>query len=729
MRARRKVRNASPLNANAPSSRWRTSAAGAPAWSLMAAGALLLCVAADPARAHEHPSARLEHEAAPAPAFPPDSGVFNVRSFGAVGDGTHDDTSALLAAIAAARLHTEYFWPTHIVYLPAGRYVVTDTLQSRDEQGHFQAQLALVGDGPNVTTIMLPDHTLGFSQRALPKAVLFTSSGLRSGAADAGGKHYRESGEGNDAYANYVEGLTIDIGRDNPGAIALDYLASNIGAVRHVRLRAAAGSGAIGLSMQRRWPGPLLLSDVSIDGFAIGIAVSQPEYGVTLDRVRLRDQTEIALRNSANSLALRDVSIESAATGIVNDDPRGLIVADRLRFVARGAQAVFARNRGYLTLRPSDRKSLGVFARGGTFFGERALREFGADWHLPAYQSATESLPKLEAWVNVASFGAEKDSPRDASAAIQAAFDSGAAVVYFPTGRYKIDRPLDVPASLRHIAGMFSVLQIGQRAAGFTREQGMLRIAGAGPQLTIERLALDNIEQGRQVGIEHAGARALTLRDFIAGGVNVLRRAAGGPLVLENTVGPLDVSGANGVWATQLNVEGQGVLIHNHGSPLAILGLKTEQDATLVETQAGGQTEILGGLVYLVVPPAVARPALTNSGNGRVFAAYVESAYRAGAVYAEHMVQLGARATEQNVRGADLPTRGLGRVLPGRSLDGRGSGAKGGRISAADGGERSKTANGDGSSGPAADGGERSRQANGDDSSGPAADGGGQVAR
>ncbi|MET0386200.1 MAG: glycosyl hydrolase family 28-related protein [Polyangiales bacterium] len=611
---------------------------------------------------------------AAAQAFPRDSGVIDVRAFGARGDGVHDDTSALLAAIGAARVRTKFFWPTRVVYLPAGRYLVRDTLRSLDPEQHYQAQLALIGDGPTQTTIVLADETPGFHDPRAPKAVIFTTSGLRSGDPSAGGKRYLELGEGNDAYANYVEGLAIDVGHNNAGAIAIDYLANNIGAVRNVALRAPSGSGAIGIAMERRWPGPLLVSDVSIDGFDVGIAIKHLEYGVTLQHVQLRGQHRVALRNSGNLVAMRDVHFETPNVGIINDDVRGLIVADELRYVATDKHAIFARNVGYLTLGPTRQApqgQLGVFEAGGTFLGETPLPQFGSEWKLPSPPRVLTPQRPVQEWANVTTFGAQPYSDQDASAAIQAALSSGAAVVYLPTGRYTIDRPLEVPSSVQHIEGMMSVLTIGNRVASFGREQGMLRVASGGQPLTINRLTLDNMDKGAQIGVEQLGPRSLVLRDFIGGGVSVCRRELGGPLVLENTIGPLNLSGPANVWASQLNIEGQGTLIRNRGTPLSILGIKVEQNATVVENRDNGQVEILGGLFYMVSPAAQARPALTNSGGGRVFAAYGESAYRPGAIYVEHMVQFDADIRHVTVRAEDLPARGpLGRISPGRTLRG-----------------------------------------------------------
>jgi hypothetical protein len=604
--------------------------------------------------------------------FPSDSGVLNVRAFGAHGDGVHDDTGAIQAAIDAARLHTRFFWPTRIVYLPAGRYLVTATLRSADTSGHYQAQMALIGESADRTTIVLADHSPGFSDVTNPKAVVFTSSGLRAGSPTDGGKRYLESGEGNDAYANFVESMTIDVGSDNPGAVAIDYLANNLGAIRHVVLRAVRGSGAIGLAMERRWPGPLLVSDLRIEGFLVGVSIKHPEYSVTVEHTILTHQVQIGLRNSGNMVAMRDVRIETAGIGIVNDNAQGFIVADALRFIPLGKDATFVRNAGYLTIRgPAlkvQRRGASSFEKGGAFFENSRLLHFGADWRLAPVAASFPPAPPIDEWVSVTAFGAQPDSQQDSSSAIQAAMDSGASAIYFPTGTYTIEQPLTVPRSVRRIVGMMSVLTIGTRGSSFSRERGMLRVTTGGDPLVVERLALDNTERGSQVGFDHVGARSVWLRDYIGAGVSTHRRSTGGTLILENTLGPLNVSGPNAVSASQLNIEGQGVLIKNSGTPLSILGLKVEQNATVVENRAKGRTEIIGGLLYMVFPPTTPKPAMINYEGGHIFAAYAESAYRPAAVYTDHMVQVESCQTRTVVRADDLPVRGMARISPGRTL-------------------------------------------------------------
>ena len=217
--------------------------------------------------------------------FPADAGAINVRNFGAKGDGHTDDTSALLAAVAASGGDTGVkIWRDRIVFLPAGTYLVSRTILKKYAGGLFASGMMLVGESVDHTIIRLVDHAAGFNDPKSPRAVVMTTSKRLD---KSNNRDYVHLGEGNDAYENFVQNLTIDVGNGNPGAVGLDYLANNIGAVRDVDVVAHSGSGAMGISMRRKFPGPALLQRVSIEGFAVGIEVDNTEYGMTLSQVRL----------------------------------------------------------------------------------------------------------------------------------------------------------------------------------------------------------------------------------------------------------------------------------------------------------------------------------------------------------------------------------------------------------------------------------------------------------
>ncbi len=281
--------------------------------------------------------------------FPPDSGIINVRDFGAKGDAQADDTAALQAAINAAGPDTgAFFWRSRIVYLPDGIYRVSGQLQRRYANGGFGSGMILQGQSTTGTIIRLADHASGFGDPSRPRGVVMTTAKLLDGTPTSGGKDYTNKGEGNDAYENFVENVTIDVGADNPGAIGIDYLANNLGAVRDVLVTAPMGSGATGIAMTRKWPGPALLQRVTVHGFGTGIAVANTEYGVTMDHVRLEAQRDIGLANDRNAVAAAHLSVETSGTAIANTSPMGLIVLADSELRRAGGESDPVDNRGVI---------------------------------------------------------------------------------------------------------------------------------------------------------------------------------------------------------------------------------------------------------------------------------------------------------------------------------------------------------------------------------------------
>ncbi|MEO8736694.1 MAG: glycosyl hydrolase family 28-related protein [Edaphobacter sp.] len=93
-------------------------------------------------------------------ALPEASTWVNLRSLGVKGDGTTDDTAAIQKAIE-----------THpVLYIPSGRYIVTDTLTLRPDT-------VLIGLHPSTTQFDIPDSTPGFQGPGAPKPLLLAPQG------------------------------------------------------------------------------------------------------------------------------------------------------------------------------------------------------------------------------------------------------------------------------------------------------------------------------------------------------------------------------------------------------------------------------------------------------------------------------------------------------------------------------------------------------------------------
>jgi hypothetical protein len=262
--------------------------------------------------------------------LPSDSGALNVRDYGAKGDGVTDDTAAINAALAASGGDTgTLFWQNRMVYLPNGTYLVSGPLAKHYANGEFGSGLMLFGESRAHTIIRLADHEPGYADPSRPLAVVYTSSKLLDKSQPTGGgKDYHGKGEGNDAYANFVENLTIDTGMGNPGAVGIDYLANNLGAVRNVSILSGDDAGTTGILMTRKWPGPALLEGVTIKGFGIGIDIDNTEYGMTLDNIAILSAGKIGIRNNHNMISARRVHIDRAPLAIANISPDGMMVID-----------------------------------------------------------------------------------------------------------------------------------------------------------------------------------------------------------------------------------------------------------------------------------------------------------------------------------------------------------------------------------------------------------------
>lgn len=604
--------------------------------------------------------------AARADIFPADAGFLNVKDFGAQGNGRTDDTAAFLEAIAASGEDTgTTFWQDKIVYVPNGTYLVSSPLVKRYQTGKFGSGLLLLGESQTGTIIRLPDHAAGYGDPQHPQAVVFTTSKLHDGTATSGGKDYNGLGEGNDAYMNFVENLTIDVGSGNSGAIALDYLANNIGAVRNVTLRAQSGSGAVGLSMTRKWPGPALIQNVTVQGFATGIATAQTEYGLTLEHIRLYDQTTAALQNSQNALAIRDIEIRAPSPTVINAGDKSFMAFDDVRPGNAPDVGSFMRNDGRAIFR-------GLTLSGGKIDGILAGRSQWTaasppDWRIPLADFPEAGNLPLSTWVSPGRFGATGAADQDATDALRSAMATGAPVLYLPHGTYTIRDAVEIPSSLRRIVGMNSTIKVlAKRLPTFSRGSGMMRILSGGESLSIERLAFDNSNMGDQLAIEAAGNRDVAIRDVVSAGVTLLdRKAGGGRVFLEDVCcGKILTAGPAPLFARQLDTEGGGVRIANSGSPLSVLGLKTEGINTIVDNSSGALTDIFGGLVYMVRDGADASvPAFRNNGAS-LSASFAEESLRSGSRYAIY-VGRGSGDARPPVAVTDFPERGFGRFVPG----------------------------------------------------------------
>lgn len=502
--------------------------------------------------------------------YPDDVGWVNVKQdFGAKGDGVSDDTQAILNAIAAA--HNDYTRPK-LIYFPAGTYVVSDTLEF-PMRGH-SCCITFRGQGKDQTIIRLQDKTPGFARKDRAKAVIKTK-------------------QGNAAFRNYIQDLTISVGQSNPGAIGIDYVSSNRGGIINVAVKSEDGQGKTGIAMIREWPGPSLIKNVEIEGFDYGIHTRHRVYGITLEHIKVRNQRLAGILNEANSLAIRGLESVNTIPAVVNK--KGLVIALEGRFAGGAKTNSAIDNQGYFYGRDLQAEGYqSAIKNNNQIVPGLSQAEYISDRAYNLFDSPAESLKlpiketpdfhdsDLDNWANVRDY----DS-------IQAAMDSGKSTIYFPMGMYKLNQAVNIPATVKRIIGFESFINLNQRNL---RGSFVVSESSKSP-LIIEGFLMD------YVSVDHLSTRPLAIKHSKIHKQAINNAPNSGDLFLEDVQLLLNIQHPQNVWARQLNPEtlkDNRTKVMNPGGRLWILGLKTEGKGTVIETTKGGKTELLGTLIYPV---------------------------------------------------------------------------------------------------------------------------------
>lgn len=539
--------------------------------------------------------------------FPGDGGVLNVVDFGATPDDGIDDTVAIQQAL------DEHPNGNRIIYLPAGEYLVSDTLRwpAGANGGDACKRTILQGAGEELTTIRLPDATAGFNNAETDaRPIIWTGS--------APAQRFR----------NAIRDLTVYTGAGNPGAIGIQFNASNQGTITNVKIISGDRQGFVGLDLgHTNEIGPLLVRNLTVEGFDEGIRTWWPVNSCTFEHITLRQQNVYGWHNYHQMVFVRGLHSENSVPAIFNrKDSWGTVTLIDSEIIGLpGAEEtcgilnerqIYVRDTsitGYgIAIDNADKgRDKGDIVEEGLVVEDTShtnvvslFRETNGT--LPAEATTVLDVPVRDTpvvawghpdtdWVNIVDFGADPTGEADSSDALQRAIDSGAATVYLPGGtRFRFSGEVRVRGNVSRIIGLEgrcvfeegSVWRLvdGEAVAG--REDA--------PVVVFERCMSQS--GGRGIPLIHESSRTLVVSSWT--GMHVIGRGTG-DIFLDDFCGKLDLeSPQHRCWCRQLNTEHDGTMLTNNGAYLWILGMKTERIGTIIHTRNGGITDLAGCFVY-----------------------------------------------------------------------------------------------------------------------------------
>lgn len=574
--------------------------------------------------------------------FPLD-GVVNILDYNPnANDGITDASQAIQQAIDE---HSGDLYRRTTLYFPSGTYIISrpvfvEAYGDQPNGGNGKGMI-FQGEGKDFTKIQLSDNNPLFQNPGQPLPALSNAGGNTTEGWTAIG------------FMKSVFDLTIDIGRGNPGAIGLRFIANNQGTVKNVRIQSSDPNriGWAGIDMERlSIPGPALIKNVEIIGFDHGIRIAGPNYGMTLEHVEIKEPRLGGIRNNRNILNIRGLVTENIdGPALENTHPDGMITLIDSRLQGSGEGTAFV-NRGNCFIRNVEVQN---YANSLDNFGE-LTSGYIDEFHFPSLIKLWEASPDTslrlkieetpqlsyddpENWVNVTDFGyspgsAENPNYADVGPAIRAAIafmnepgNESKTTLYFEPGDYRLASSIRIYGNIKRMVGNFAAI-FPQPSIEKTTEPIFTIDDTRYETIIIERINFApvccNDRRRKNTLFLNNSSRDVVLQHvYIGHGKAYEKGTATGRLFLEDICAlsqyyyihthreevfqeaiPQFEFKDQLVWARQFNTEQRHTKASSLGGQLWVLGLKTEEPGVAVYAKDNARVEILGGTILPSFP-------------------------------------------------------------------------------------------------------------------------------
>lgn len=301
--------------------------------------------------------------------LPEAAGVIDVTAapFYADNTGLKDCSDALQKAFTYAASRTKGIFTkderaVQIIYFPAGEYKVSKPLifaskeiqelhKKRAEEMqmmYISAHTMIWGEGKENTKIVLDEHSEAFQEGEVPLIRFLDAKFCNTG------------------YYNGIRHISIEIGKGNPGAVAVDYVSSNNGELCDVDIicRDNDTPAAIGLNLPIRGGGLSYIHEVGIYGFRTGIAVKGDYPGFTFENIKLEGQHTAGIHHVSKNIAIRGLYSKNACPALVLEGKDAITTLIDAELEGGDVNASAIRNEGHLLLRNIGMKGYGKMLEG-----------------------------------------------------------------------------------------------------------------------------------------------------------------------------------------------------------------------------------------------------------------------------------------------------------------------------------------------------------------------------
>ena len=570
-------------------------------------------------------------------------GIANVKDYGAKGDGKTDDTAAILKAISE-NIDKSRYRANPFIWFPDGTYIVSDSIEGRvlGKPGErdagktwsagWRSMLILIGETREGVVIKLKDSAPGFTDPTKPKWVIATGS--------ESDNRKNQSGGGNRAFRHNILNLTVDVGSGNPGAIGIDFIANNRGSIDGVTIRAGKDSGFTAIDMTRSWPGPAIVMDVEIEGFAHAMRLGHYQYGITFENMKIRGQRETAIMNFANSLTMRKIDFEGDVAFYKSDHNKSQLCVLDSKITNSGTTPAAIITPGLVNLRRTTFTGYQTVIEDTSKDGQGLAAKVGEPSKVVSFDKGFTfdtagktprplNLPIEEIPTIRPPDGAEWTDGGLTGESLQAAIDSGAEYIFLrPVTTVEFSKPVILRNKVKLIMGMHGCIKgPGEKETPYNDREPAFIMGETGA----DTVCLEHIFIGGRV--ENPSSRTLVLRHVDIEQHGLLATGSGKTHVIDVIGRNYRIGPKHTFWARQLNAEfGEEPLFTNAGTSW-ILGFKMESNTAGGKNNVpgtpslynlDGKLEVIGGLLYTLgtkreQAPRV--PAFTNK-KGKIAISY-----------------------------------------------------------------------------------------------------------